>query len=509
MAKNYVCDGAKIECKLCTKPDGELKVTSNEVKIQDKKFANAKDKEKVNLIFQGNCKKSPYQASACQAVIKTEEWQDTADAIIQDAPALLEDSTIMCAYGGAPIKITNHLQVHSPQALQPVAAPVIAPLEDPEITSVQWKCNTITDENRGSKVFHEHDLEDQVIDEESIDEKLWAEITTLNLLPNEKVDITLKDKNEKNGKPILFTARVDSSGKARVLVKSKGEKVIPVNNALSEDENADDNPSNNQSSERVLVEQGVLQKGYTTVENGKPTIVDKNKNKEYDWVYADAPSEALMKQNGMTSYDITNINLTKSYPETLLRTEMKSVLWGFSDIEDGFGKNGIALANHFFSGQGAPFTFDSNSNPSREVKDSTDFKEFIENLSNELKDKYIEKGYVKENIWDDFQFKARLPYYSASRSLDPRVNEIVTFVGGIQGAYVNYEVYKNGEEIEIEIKKVSFLDTFGAGWEDGGAEGMMKQWIPGLVAMFCLQHFKNVNDKTKYQPFMVILDLEL
>ena len=35
MAKNYVCNGAKIECKLCTKPEGTLKVTSNEIKVQE------------------------------------------------------------------------------------------------------------------------------------------------------------------------------------------------------------------------------------------------------------------------------------------------------------------------------------------------------------------------------------------------------------------------------------------------------------------------------------------
>lgn len=141
MAKNYVCDGAKIECQLCTKPEGQLKVTSNEVKIQDKLFANAKDKEKINLIFQGNCKKSPWQASPCVAVIQTQEWQGVADLIIQDAPALLEDSTIMCVYGGVPIKITDHLQTSSPGQLQPLAAPVIAPVEEPMITHFEWKNN--------------------------------------------------------------------------------------------------------------------------------------------------------------------------------------------------------------------------------------------------------------------------------------------------------------------------------------------------------------------------------
>lgn len=67
MSKNYVCDGAKIECQLCVNPEGTLTVTSNEIKIQGQVFANENDKGKPNLVFDGNCKKSPYQASPCKA----------------------------------------------------------------------------------------------------------------------------------------------------------------------------------------------------------------------------------------------------------------------------------------------------------------------------------------------------------------------------------------------------------------------------------------------------------
>jgi hypothetical protein len=190
MAKNYVCDGAKIECKLCTKPEGELKVTSNEIKVQDKIFATAKDKEKINLIFQGNCKKSPYQASACQAVIKTEDWKGTADLKIQDNEALLENSTIMCAYGGAPIKITDHLQVNNPGELQPVAAPVIAPIEEPIIT-IKWKDELYVD-SKGMKKSNKEV-------EETSDKKAWLEATTLNILPGEEIEFEVdKEEQDKN-----------------------------------------------------------------------------------------------------------------------------------------------------------------------------------------------------------------------------------------------------------------------------------------------------------------------
>ncbi|WP_194765672.1 DUF4280 domain-containing protein [Tamlana sp. I1] len=143
MSKNYVCDGAKIECQLCTKPEGTLKVSSNQIKIQGQLFANANDKEKTNLVFQGNCKASPYQASPCQGVIVPIMWQGTADTTIQDAKALLEDSTIICGFGGSTIKITDHLQVNAPTELQPLMAPVVLPVEEAKIIKVEWKNNKI------------------------------------------------------------------------------------------------------------------------------------------------------------------------------------------------------------------------------------------------------------------------------------------------------------------------------------------------------------------------------
>lgn len=263
---------------------------------------------------------------------------------------------------------------------------------------------------------------------------------------------------------------------------------------------------------KVLIDRGVVNKGYWINEGGKKIIVNSKGDRGYDWMYGDAPSEALMKANGMSKYDIFNINLTKSYTETYLKTELKSTLVGFSDIEDGFGKNGRALANHFFTGQGQPFTFAAGSNPSNEVKDSERFKStFILGLKAELEKRYKEKKYINESPTKIYQFTTKLPYYSAEEGLNPWVNEIATFVGGIQGCIASYKLYQYelSKKVEIEIEKISFLDTFGAGWEDGGARGMVKQWIPGLVAMFCLQHFKNATNKSKYQPFAVIIDIEL
>ncbi len=220
MAKNYVCHGAKIECQLCTKPEGKLMVTSNQVKVQDKFFATAKDKGKMNLIFQGNCKKSPYQSSPCAAVISPQEWQNTADLKVQDAPALLENSTIMCMYGGTPIKITDHLQVNQPQELQPVVAPVLAPTEEPMYTHLEWQDtekNSINENN----VYGEHVV---FLQTQNIlpGEQLTANVTA-NVTENEG-DVVKDDQTKAN-----YTGTVDSKGVLKIhlqnsaIPKAEGE----------------------------------------------------------------------------------------------------------------------------------------------------------------------------------------------------------------------------------------------------------------------------------------------
>ncbi len=203
MAKNYVCDGAKIECQLCTKPEGKLMVTSNQVKVQDKLFATAKDKSKMNLMFQGNCKKSPYQSSPCAAVISPQEWQNTADLKVQDAPALLENSTIMCMYGGVPIKITDHLQVNNPKELQPVAAPVITPVEEPTFSQLEWQ-----------------DLENNAISENSLLGEHVIFLQTQNILPGEQLtaNVTANGGNvvKDDQTKASYTGTVDSKGVLKI-----------------------------------------------------------------------------------------------------------------------------------------------------------------------------------------------------------------------------------------------------------------------------------------------------
>lgn len=386
--RELVMHGAKLKCEFADGL-GELKITSNEILLQDKLIATKGDgNNMINLQFKGKCNHPKWPAQnmsppPCMSVIKLTPWQKLGTGYMQNQKVLVKESCITC---------------------------------DP-----------------------------------------------------------------------IFNSAV--------------AKPIPKVASIKRTEEKD---------EKIFKEEGIIKKGYTITENGKIIVVNKKGIRNYDSIYGDAPSEMLMKQNGMTDYDIFNVNLTKFYFDEILMTDMKSVLIGFSDVGN-TGKNGADLANHFFSGKGMPFTFENDSNVSKEIKNSERFnKTFLDALKQEIINRYNTNKSINDDI-NPYQFETKLPYYSASEGFNPYVNEAAAFMGGIQGCIAKFKLYKYkiSGKIIVEIKKITFLDTFGAGWEDGGANGAVKQWIPGLVSMFCLQHFKNANDKSKYQPFTLKIEIEL
>jgi len=126
MAGKYVIHGAKIKCPLCSKQEGKLMVTSNQILLQNKFWATEGDKGKQNLVFQGNCLKFSKNPPPCIAVISVANWQNTADSVdIDGKEALLESSMIMCNTGGVPITISDTTQKDSPTDL-----PALEPLEE-------------------------------------------------------------------------------------------------------------------------------------------------------------------------------------------------------------------------------------------------------------------------------------------------------------------------------------------------------------------------------------------
>ncbi|WP_307453382.1 MULTISPECIES: DUF6402 family protein [Chryseobacterium] len=93
--------GAKLKCPYAQGP-GELKVTSNEINLQDKIFATEGDgNNMVNLQFKGTCGHPKWPARnmsppPCMSVIKLSPWQNLGTSIIQEQTTLVKESFITC-----------------------------------------------------------------------------------------------------------------------------------------------------------------------------------------------------------------------------------------------------------------------------------------------------------------------------------------------------------------------------------------------------------------------------
>ena len=119
-----VIDMAKIECKLCTNPQGILKVNLDTPTTQDKLTATVVEKDMKSLIFMGTCMKSPNSAAPCATVMQTGEWADAGTLQVQDQLPILKRSTISCNYGGSTIEITDSGQRSEPTTIDTNGAPL-------------------------------------------------------------------------------------------------------------------------------------------------------------------------------------------------------------------------------------------------------------------------------------------------------------------------------------------------------------------------------------------------
>ncbi|MDQ7961342.1 DUF4280 domain-containing protein [Flavobacterium lindanitolerans] len=119
-----VIDMAKIQCTLCTNPQGILKVNFDTPTTQDKLTATVVEKDMRSLIFMGTCIKSPNSAAPCASVMQLGDWKDVGTLKVQDQFPLLKKSTIPCNYGGSTIEITDSGQRSAPAEVAAVAAPV-------------------------------------------------------------------------------------------------------------------------------------------------------------------------------------------------------------------------------------------------------------------------------------------------------------------------------------------------------------------------------------------------
>lgn len=99
--REMVMHGATLKCPYAQGP-GELKVTSNEIQLQDQPFATIGDgNNMINLQFKGTCGHPKWPARnmsppPCMSVIKLTPWQNPGTTQIQEQTVLVKESYINC-----------------------------------------------------------------------------------------------------------------------------------------------------------------------------------------------------------------------------------------------------------------------------------------------------------------------------------------------------------------------------------------------------------------------------
>lgn len=99
--REVVMHGAKLKCPYAQAP-GDLKVTSNEIKLQDQLWATDGDgNNMVNLQFKGTCGHPKWPAQnmsppPCMSVIKLSPWQNLGSTTVQKQTVLVKESFITC-----------------------------------------------------------------------------------------------------------------------------------------------------------------------------------------------------------------------------------------------------------------------------------------------------------------------------------------------------------------------------------------------------------------------------
>ncbi|MDN5481461.1 MAG: DUF4280 domain-containing protein, partial [Chryseobacterium sp.] len=99
--REMVMHGAKLKCPYAQAP-GDLKVTSNEIKLQDQLWATDGDgNNMINLQFKGTCGHPKWPAKnmsppPCMSVIKLSPWQNLGTSTVQAQKVLVKESFITC-----------------------------------------------------------------------------------------------------------------------------------------------------------------------------------------------------------------------------------------------------------------------------------------------------------------------------------------------------------------------------------------------------------------------------
>ena len=254
--------------------------------------------------------------------------------------------------------------------------------------------------------------------------------------------------------------------------------------------------------EKKLVEEGYVKIGSNSLKKisaNKYKLANSKGIYLYDWVAGDNPSKEEESKNCSLLFN-EQLQSLKRQSNATLEKSFSDDLYRMSDT----GEDAKKLANHFISGGGKLFTFSEGTNIVNEIRDSSQFKTFKEKLLDKLKGEISDgslKGEKKNGTYDVLTIDVPLPAYGLTDAVGKN-DDAATFVGGLQLCLIRYELYREGSQYIVYIKQYLFFDTFGAGWDD--ACGTAKSaFSTGLVSMFVLQHYKNVLNTNKYQPFVV------
>ena len=96
--REMVIHGATLHCPYA-QSEGKLKVTSNEILLQDRICATEGDgNNMINLKFSGVCNHPKWgdKKPACQSVINLSPWQNLGKTVIQEQRVLVKESYISC-----------------------------------------------------------------------------------------------------------------------------------------------------------------------------------------------------------------------------------------------------------------------------------------------------------------------------------------------------------------------------------------------------------------------------
>ena len=125
-SQKFVNEKGKVKCKYCSEQETCLKVTSNDISLQDVPYVTNADKDgKVNFKFKGTCghpsQQKPSGPPPCLSVVKLAEWKDYAEVHVNDDYALIVKSTIPCMISNEDIIITDSGQIAELAEIDPIS----------------------------------------------------------------------------------------------------------------------------------------------------------------------------------------------------------------------------------------------------------------------------------------------------------------------------------------------------------------------------------------------------